>query len=136
MRGFGSSWLVLLAALLPAGGYETITHRAMSVAACRDHTDSKVQNVLVNALAYERGLMAEGSASGADGKSFLDWLGDGAEDEDSNAVFRYVNHFYNPIAKQALNDFDLFQAGIFGSTPTDALNWAWKNSGAILNADH
>lgn len=90
--------LGLLTAPLPA--YDVATHRAVALVACRDHPESKVATTLIRSLGYPAGLLAPASI-GPENLTFLDWLVAGAEHEDSDLVFRYARHFYDPITRPA-----------------------------------
>jgi hypothetical protein len=133
------TWMGVFAGLLwlaPVRGYEVNTHRAMSVVAARNHPDSTIQQVFIEDLGQAAGL-EEQATLGLDAtpRSFLDWLGIGAVNEDSYYVARFINHFYNPITKGGLSDIALFRYQL-STTGVNALDWAWDNRGAVLNPDH
>ncbi len=115
-------YLIALMLAQSSRAYDIATHRALSNVAVRKHPESKVAEVVINQLGYEKGLLEE-----FNGTTLLANLEQGAEDEDSYAVFRFFNHFYDPIFKSGLHD---------GGVGTDALDWAWDNAGEVFNADY
>lgn len=110
--------------------YQIETHRALSYwAAIRP--DSEVEKFLQNELLMPSGLRTltlshEGVTTSTDTKELVEWIQEGAEREDDFTTWpngRFVNHFYNPVTQEGLNDLFF---GIPSGQKLSSMTWAWK----------
>ncbi len=155
--------LYALALTLKVHAFEPETHSALSILAARNHYQSQVGEFVACQLREPRGLLTLGFVASdltvplptaVFAHTYLDALGLGAKDEDSNQSFcdsikrhRMANHFYDPSRNgMGLNDttwlleylrthLDTFPTcGPVTLSPipqVDSLHWAWDNRGAI-----